>query len=62
MLTSLKFNNCLAFNNNSIKMSLRAVESLLLGYDNELKNRYLHIDYVEEIQSAKIALWRSWQF
>jgi len=29
-------------------------ENLLLGYENELKNRYLHIDYVEEIQSANL--------
>jgi len=27
---------------------------LLLGYDNELKNRYLHVNYIEETQSANL--------
>ena len=29
-------------------------ENLLLDYDNELKNRYLHVDYKEENQSANM--------
>ncbi len=39
----------------------RFFENLLLGYQNELKNRYVHVDYDEQsvIQSATIALWRN---
>ena len=33
----------------------RFFENLLMGYQNELKNRFIHVDYKEQsaIQSAK---------
>jgi len=38
-------------------------ENLLINSNHDLINRYMHIDFKNEsvIQSAKIALWRSWQ-
>lgn len=41
----------------------RFFENLLMGYHNDLKNRYLHIDFQAEpqsaVQSAKTALWKN---
>ena len=35
------------------------IENLLTGASHELKNRYMHIEYTESAQSAKIALWKN---
>ena len=44
--------------------TLLTSRDLLMGYRNELKNRFIHVDYREQsaIQSAIIALWRNWRF
>lgn len=49
-------------NYNNVKIGITATtkylelffENLLLGKNNELKNRYMHIDFQSEIQSAEI--------
>ena len=49
------------------------MENLLTGAQHDLKNRYMHVDYSDAakvplkvpkrmFQSAKIALWKNWQF
>ena len=36
------------------------MENLLTGAQHDLKNRHMHIDYGDAVQSAKIALWKYW--